>query len=101
MRPFDLFLAGFSALALLDWITTVIQVRAWQLDLENVALHARVVTGMATSTGATLAAIVALAGLTRHLLTRDEDIWILLVIFVLLSVPQLNWLQLYVRRRFH
>jgi hypothetical protein len=96
----DVFSVLLIALAVVDWGATVIQLQAWQTDRTNAALGARVITGLGISFGATLVAFLALLSLFRDRLPASDGTALLMVVFLLLSVPQVNWLQLYLRRRF-
>lgn len=89
----------------LDWYATAVQWQAYRdagriNPYRRTALYARVLTGALLSLGATIVAGGAIIELTRTDISRDALNDVLVGIFVLISLPQLNWLRLYWTGRF-
>ena len=86
-------------LAVIDWLATVILVRA-ALQLDEPALQERASTSVILSVGASLAAVLAGAFLLGVILADGVAFLFLCAGLVILSAPQLLWVLAYWRGKF-
>lgn len=104
MTLLDLFAVLLICLTPVDWLSTFIQFLAYRdarrEHLKSTALYARVVTGTLLSIGATLAALGATIELLKANVARDLMNDALVIIFLCISFPQVNWLRLYLWDKF-
>jgi len=77
---------------LIDLRATYLQWSVWRLDSANAALRSRVLAGALLTLAATAVAVLAAMRLLRLRVPDGDMLDVIVVVFVIVSVPQAHWL---------